>query len=363
MRNLLLRLFGRRNETAFVGPVSGLAICDYLFRARKENEERLRDEIDNRGLSFGQIRVKRSWGFSNEFEILFAEKQPLVNRDSFKEVLRGVFEFLDWAHQIIIRDGFGSDEIECVFTPDAEEASEGVWSSGFRGGESFREKNFLSVRANERGLTFETYGVKAIDVMLAIAGRWSIPVEPVNYSYESDVPLGEIIHSSVRWYDHDRNRYYTEVKYDRRHERHLVLIGASNNRTYEEDGTEDYWFSEEKRDNSTIVFSADSPESHIRLNNQKVPTKVIWEPTDRMLALRDSVIREADKRYRCSCGKRATREIVSVRFEVGGDLGGFSQGGISYVCDDVVCEDKVKATSAIRHEVHPISDMALAEAS
>lgn len=364
MKNLLSFLT-RRQTPPVISPVSGQAIRNYLSETYRRDPDRLRDEVENRGLSFGQIRATDGSGFSNKFSFSFPEERPDVNRESFKATLQTVLESNGLGGQIILRDGWTDDEIECVYTEDAAEAGEGGWIGCFRGGQSFSEKRLMSIRVGKYGLSFEAYGVKAIEVMLAIAKQFNIAAEPVNYAFESDVPLDHIVGTAVVYHDPVSDKYYSEITYDRYHEKHLVFVGITYSQAYgPDDKLEGFWPSPGTKEGCTLVF-AGSRDAHIKLNNQRVVTCFISQPTYKMAALRGHILDELDKRYRCrvdNCGRRAVKQVHSVRFEMGSPGGMSSMGGITYVCDNPDHESKAKGTSAIRHEVYNISPTELAQA-
>lgn len=339
MRNI----FTRKPEQPPVDtPITGESICAYLSFLNKEGRkrERLNDEIQNRGLSFGDLRVDSSFGVSVIFRTSY-DKTGELELTGLRTLLEDVVREQN-LESVAVEEHVSWNEILVVITTE-DSPLRGIHSSGFSGGKSFSRKIFFKLRKiGGCSLEIEAFSPEAIDIAFLVARRLGLATEPATYAYESSTPIKEVVRYAYVWRDPETGNYFVEISYVEALVKHWVYIGGGWSNDYPNipHGAETVVPQGVK----TIVLASQHGKPKIRLNNVPVSVKPspLSAPTSNMFAMRDYVRERSKRMCNNGCDQEATREFSTVRCEMGDDLGTSSFGSVVSVCDSEECETALR---------------------
>ncbi len=339
----LTRLF--KSEVKFpAGHFSGKDVYSYFMRLAKEDRARLDDEIDNRGLSFGELAVQGGFGIGIEFATPF-QKTGQVSLDEVRTLLGSLVEEFRLPGVVLDAAATSATEVHLILTGAAPKSLQGSWQSGWSSlGGTFRRHRFLSAeRMSGHPLKISAFSPEATEVALHLARRLGLATEPAAYANESDVPVSRIVDHAYHWQDRLTGKHYVEFKFDPSLMKSRVYCGGGWNKDFDDGG---------KR--ILVLASSDQP-SRLKLNNVFVgTTETVW-PTTFMEQTRAYIRSQVTRTCGIDgCGKPVTQEVDVTRGEMS-DFGGSSSFGSSYcVCDDPAHVEKIKAgADGIRTTVRP----------
>ncbi len=304
-----------------------------------KNYDHAAKECRDRGLAFGQLRILEAREYGIKFGLLGEQKLGIVE---VKTALQQAVEKAGLAERVTVREGIMSDEVIAVLdgvAKDDDPPSQGC--SGWKSGESFSWRQFLSVRCYQSGGLYEMEAPseEALRVLVACAEILGFKAGPKHYAYESPVPIEDIIVYAVRWEDPQTGCRYLDVLWRPELVKAQVWHGSGPRDERAEGAYKgevfacrpgcDWW-------------------PKISINNRPVYSTIVNNPTTHMLKAKEKFAKDAVRN--CSyCGKLDTREFFHTRVQMGDSF----MGGMTFACDDSVCAEKAKAQKALSTTEHP----------
>jgi len=358
-------------------PLSGDSIYSYITDLEKSDRKRLDDEVRNRGLSFGDLRVD-GYTFGIKFRVSY-EKSGAFQLENVEGVLRDVIARKELFGVAVENDG--QYTLSLILGERAPQSLHGIQVSGWKseeedpwgsrwsgdsspdpqqsieirsldgkakiscdgGGTTYQRRVFLEIgKMSGHGLSFTAHSAEALDVILEVAEKIGLQTEPAEYADESSVPLSHIVEYAYEWYDKKADKYYTEIKYILGSAKSTVYLGGGGwHQDYEENGK------------NIMVRATEYSGPKLKLNNRIVETERIQSPTRHMRDTREYIrgrVREINACRVDDCGRKIAYEINVVKSETGES----SRGSIYRVCNNPRCIAKIKKIAGgIRATVYP----------
>jgi hypothetical protein len=337
-------LLGRIPALSVGEEVDGAYIAAYVLGLKERDDDRLDDEIRNRGLAYGNLCIKGTFGKGVEFETRYS----LENTPSIDDVRREIRTMLKnpGYRGLTLVERSGSDSVIVAVT-DEESGFEAYANMGNdHNGEWVNDKVFLDAqRFSDFPLKLTGSGDQGVEFILQLAGRLGLKTSPAHFANESEVPISKIVEHAYVWTDRRSGKRFVEVKYDKSLVVSCVYIGAGSWEDYEEDGK------------TVIVLASEHSANKVKLNNVFVRPRRTLEPTPFMERMRAKRKKAAAKTCRV-CGQAATREVVVTLTEVlESDTFCDSSHGSSaviYACDSREHADEIIANTpeGLRHSVN-----------
>jgi hypothetical protein len=348
MLSFLSRLFSSKSNNLNIGgPITAHSIYSYAMNLEKDRE-RLHDVTWNRGLAFGDLHLDNVFGKTLEF-YLYHEDSRDISLERVQAILESLISKrkLTWLsvhkdeewHKLIVEvDMTASNSIECA------------WWSGVKGPNftPYQQRVFMTV-VKHSAIKFSVNGVEGLAMILHVAKELGFRTTPARYAKESSIPISEIVVYAYHWEDVSTGKYYTEVKYKTKEEKSSSWVGANQVEIFTQD------------DYKIVVLGGIEKPAKFKLNNLMVKSRVVKEPTCRMLETQQRIRDFQKKHYVCSikeCGRKAAYEINTTHFEMTGFGGTSSMGGISYSCNDLEHKKTIEGQSeGIRVTSYPIHEL------
>ncbi|MBI4458055.1 hypothetical protein HY633_03780 [Candidatus Uhrbacteria bacterium] len=317
------------------GSFSGKDVYSYLMRLDRDDRRRLEDEIENRGLSFGELAVRSAFGIDVTFTTPY-RKTDQISFDEIRAMIGALVEEFRIPGVILDPATKSHGEAHLILTEAAPKTLQGSWQSGWSSSNgSFQRHRFLSAaRLSGHALTISVFSPEAAEVALQLAKRLGLATAPAAYANESDVPISRIVDHAYHWRDRATGKHYVEFKFDPLLLKSGVYYGGGWNKDFEDGG---------KR--IVVLASADQPQ-RLKLNNVFVETTdTVW-PTTFMEQTRAYI--RGRVTHTChvdGCGKPVTKEVEVTRGEMSDGFGTSSFGSLFMVCDDPAHVEKIKSAS------------------
>lgn len=324
-------------------PIVADTIYAYVTGLARNDRRRLSQEINDRGLGFGDLRIDSALTTSFKLQFPYNQTKDLGVKD-LREVLKDIVAEKELVG-VTEGDGCLEDEVCLALTDPAPPSLTGMFIQGVANGKPFQRHCFLTARRfNGHPVTIEVFSVEATDVALRLAHRLGLATAPAVYANESEVPLSHIVTRALAWHDTKTDAHYLEVRYRPGFLKNRCYIGGGWHKEYEEEGQ------------AIIVLAAHRYPRKCKLNNILVPDTPVAAPTFYMLQTQEYIREQVRDRNTCQvedCGRPAVQEVTVTRWEIG-DLGGTSShGSIFPVCDN---PDHVSQFTAqgLRSSVRPV---------
>ena len=288
----------------------------------QKQQDRAEKEIEDRGLSFGQIKILRNFGSEIKFTVPECEvpirpalEQVITSSPELKQKFKVEYDE-NWRELKVV---CLSDPIESNFT-----------------GQAAGQKVLLSIRYGE----VSVYGLEGLKLGLEAFALLGFKAGPKHYAHESSVKIEEIVTYAARWEDPATGARYLDVLYDARLVKRLIYIGSVRRQDRSEDEL------------TGVVMACPRQMTNtwwpkMTMNNRPVYSTVLDVPTAAMLAAKAQFATESI--YNCACGKLATRSLHRTTI----DFGDASLGSIAYCCDDAECEKKAQEGKWVRISISP----------
>lgn len=316
--------------------ISGYVTNLYCTPLGSQRFEKASREMDDRGLSFGQIRVHGGSAKSVKLSLLGNPKITLWQAEYALETALKE-KGLDSQVKVERDIDWGKLEVICL-TDDLP----GVNWCGYRRGEPFNHREFLIINCWTGGGLSEmtAHSPEATCVLTRVAEILGFPAGPKHYSHESPIRIEDIVVFAVRWEDPKSGCRYLDVLLREAFVKHKVWHGSNLS----------YKYTENEYSGEVLACRSNNSDwwPKITVNNRPVYATIVKEPTQNMLKAREKFIKESLVVCRY-CGKPATREFNYIRV----DMGDTAFGGIDYTCDEERCIGKAREVKSVKTTESP----------
>ncbi len=302
-----------------------------------ERQDRANKEIEDRGLSFGQVRVQRGDARSVKLSLLGNQK---ITLEQAEQALGTVLneKGLESKIQVVKEVAWGNLKVLSL-----SDDLPGVNVCSVRDGETLNYKEFLTIDCwtGVDGLREMTaHSLEATCILTRVAEILGFPAGPKHYAHESPVKIEDIVVFAARWEDPRSGSRYLDVLLRKVFVKHQIWHGANLSDRYTEG------------EYSGEVLACNPNDKNwwpkMTVNNRPVYATIVNEPTRHMIKAREKFIKES-LRVCGYCGKPATKEFNFIRI----DMGDSTIGSIGYTCDEESCIDKAKTVKSVRTTERP----------
>lgn len=332
---------GRNSSAGAVATDWGYLISGYVTNLycpplSSRKCEKASREMNDRGLSFGQIRVKSGTARSVELSLLGNQKITLGEAE---QALTTALKEKGLDSQVRVEKDIDWGKLEVICLTDD---LPGLNWAGYRRGEPFSHREFLTINCWSGGGLREmaAHSPEATCALTRVAEILGFPAGPKHYAHESSIKIEDIVVFAARWEDPKSGCRYLDVLLREIFVKHKVWHGSNLS----------YRYTENECSGEVLACRSNNSDwwPKITVNNRPVYATIIKEPTQNMLKAREKFIKES--LVVCGyCGKPATRQFHHVRI----DMGDSTIGGISYTCDEEGCASKAREVKSLRMTESP----------
>lgn len=295
-----------------------------------QRQDKANKEIEDRGLSFGQVRVQRGNARSVKLSLLGNQKVTLEQAEqALKTALQE--KWIDTKVEVRLDVDWGN--LKALSLSDD---LSGINVCSVHNGESVNYKEFLTIECWPGGgglREMAAHSPEATCVLTRVAEILGFPAGPKHYAHESPVKIEDIVVFAARWEDPRSGSRYLDVLLRKVFVKHQIWHGSNHADKY----------TEGEYSGEVLACKANGnwwPK--MTVNNRPVYATIVSEPTRHMLKAREKFIKES--LTVCGyCGKPATRRFNHVRV----DMGDMTIGGIGYTCDEEGCVSKAKEVKSV----------------
>src|SRR3989344_4844524 len=165
-------MFEKNVVPLIVLPLNAAKIYSYITELEKNDREKFREEIYDRGLSFGDLRV-RAGGLGVEFTTPY-EKTKDISFEQIESICHEIVEQKELVGVNVERSKFGG-RVSLILTDTAPESLIGVWCSGWSNGQSYQQRIFLEIeKLGGFSITIKVFSLEAMNMALLFAKRTNL---------------------------------------------------------------------------------------------------------------------------------------------------------------------------------------------